>query len=222
MAMTARQTSVEYALNEFAWLGALQIALKLHQTSIEGLTQDLLQNPQQHGAIGPGVRVLSGHAKFAADTPPSGYRNKTAMIYLVSVLETFLRDVCKKCMSPPIDVEGAMFGALLGRISRSGKITGFEQAPEVECVNLVRLIRNVIVHCHGEVPPDFWVNPNRAHDSAENYIHAWPGDQGEFRRYYQPSNKVWLHIDKVVVRSVFCAMDFIRYMDRELQALGVP
>lgn len=220
--MSARQTAVEFALNELAWLGSLQLALKLHQVSIANLTENLLRNPQQYSALGAGVRALSSHAKFTAGTRPGGYRNKTAMIYLVSVLESFLEDVCQKCLSPPINVQGKMFGGKIGAIRRSERIAGFDQADEVKRVNLMRVIRNVIIHNHGEVPPDFWVNSQRQYDSASRYIGAWPGNQAEFQRQYQPGNAVWLHIDEVVMPSVFCGIDFVRYMDGEMHALDVP
>lgn len=220
--MGARQKAVEFALNELAWLGSLQLALKMHQPSIENLTQDLLQNPQTYASLGNGVYGLAQHAKFAANTPPGGYRNKTAMIYLVSVIETFVEDVCQKCLNPPISVQGKMFGGMLGEIHNSGIIAGFGQADEVKRINLIRVIRNVIIHNHGEVPVDFWVNSRRPHDSANSYIGAWPRNQNEFRNRYQPGNVVWLHIDKVVMFSVFCAMEFVQYMDGEMKALGVP
>jgi len=168
--MGDRQSTVEFALNELSWLGSLQLALKMHQPSIEDLTQDLLRNPMKYARLGSGVYGLAKHAKFAADTPPGGYRNKTAIIYLVSVLETFVEDVCQKCLSPPISVQDKMFGGMLGEIRRSGKIAGFDQADEVKCVNLIRVIRNVIIHNHGEVPAEFRVNNQRPHDLSLIHI----------------------------------------------------
>ena len=153
---------------------------------------------------------------------PGGYRNKTSIIYLVSVLETFVEDVCHKCLSPTINVQGKMFGGMLGEICRSRRIAGFDQADEVKRVNLIRVIRNVIIHNHGEVPQDFWANNQRPYDSANRYIGAWPRDQGEFHKWYQPGNAVWLHIDEIVIPSVFCGMEFVQYMDGEMRALGVP
>lgn len=220
--MSGREDAVQFACNELAWHGALQLALKLHQPSIEGLTDDLLRDPHKFAEIGPGVAHLANHARFKPNTDAGGYRNKTAMVYIVSVLETFLKEVCKECLSPPLAVGDAMFGELLACIGRSGRISQFDQADETKQVNLIRLIRNAIVHNRGKVPRDFWGNGAKPHDDATNYIQSWPLDyQAEFRKYYQPGNEVWLHIDKVVMPSVFCGIGFVQYMDRQMGLLAI-
>ena len=219
--MSERQEAVDFALNELAWLGALQLALKMHQSCLESLTQDLLQNPKKYLVLGPGVQALSAHAKPDPEPKPGGYRNKTAIIYLQSILESFLRDVCEKCMNPTIDAEDAMFGAILKKIACSQKIPGFDQQDEVKCVNLVRLIRNAIVHKPGVVPSDFWTNA-KPHKNATTYITAWPQDKTEFMFYYQPGKPIWLHIDKVVIPSIFSGIKFVQYMNKKLQTLGAP
>jgi len=218
--MSARQDAVQSILNELAWQGAFQISLKVHQGSIDALASDLLTDCARHApAVGPGVTVLASHAQLRPNTLPGHYRNKTAIIYLVCMLEVFLKKVCTECLSlhnPP-----RMFGKLLCWPEVEHLMPGFGASDEVKRIHLVRLIRNAIVHHDGKVPPDFWNNPRRPQDSANTVIGSWCQDQAEFRRYYQPGSNVWLHIDRVVLPAVFCGIEFAKYVDFRLRSLGI-
>lgn len=210
-----RQKAFEFASNELAWHGAHQFALKLLQPVIERITKHSLQYPKNYAAFGNFLEVLHQNARFEPASPPGAYRNKAAIVYVISIIESFLREVCTDILQ--LSGAPSRFGELLEWSDLKCALPGYGQTDELKQVHLVRLIRNAIVHNHGIVPKTFWRDP-KPYKNASTYIGAWAEDHKEFKKWYKPERPVWVHIDKVVLPSVFCAKRFVHHVNDRLTA----
>jgi len=202
--MESLETSAGFVQNELAWQIALQFSLKTYQHMIQERAASAMLWPDDYkeymGARRALLRAVSQGGPKPSDHP-GHYLNKAAVVYMMSLLDSFLQDVYRAIyLKEGCDM---MFGKLLKEIC--AKARGFYESHECRRVRLLASTRNRIVHSRGEVTQSFL-------DEARPLAASWPPMENSFDTDFVLGKQVCLDIQKTVLPGLQYAMDFVDAM----------
>jgi len=216
--MAALPKRAERAINNLAWQGAVQFAIKASDLAINALANDAMTRPEYYGQRGPGYRrYLKLFSKLGDKTGPRDlpghYRNKTAVVYTITVVEEYLKEVYKnrKWRKPG----GVGFGSYFHDV-RKNRLTNLPSGP-VDGVHFLIEVRNAIIHDFGVLKADRKKDLKKLRDRF-----TWPTDaefEQDFRRRSKHSRNSVLCLDiiKVVIPGIVRSIEYVQAVEAALK-----
>lgn len=148
--------------------------------------------------------------------PPGHYRNKTAVVYAISVLETYLKQVYtdrQRCSwSLP---QGRTFGAYFYDI-KDNKGLKWKDTEALDGVVFLLEVRNNIIHSFGKLSPTKKQELKNIRDKR-----LWPDNPGPnepaFDQDFRVGQNVCLDIIKVVIPGLKRSIEYVMEVERALR-----
>ena len=205
-------------INELAWQGAIQFAIKVCDMPINLTAADCMRRPRFWGKRGP---AYAPYLRFFAQCRISGvrrdelgsYRNKMAVVYTISVLEQYLKQVYKD-RSWPSPKGGRTFGKYFYDVKN--KMSGrWKDMCAIDGVAFLLEIRNAIIHSFGKTDTNRKRTLRKLRDR-----NSWPDcptqNEPQFDKDFRGKN-LCLDIIKVVIPGLKRSVEYVMEVERALK-----
>ena len=208
--MASLQETADKTSLQLAWFLLVYWYVHTKKTEIDQFTLGLRQGHVKPGGAERLLRVFrraiavideaEGEKGLPREDDPGHYLNKSAIVYMGSLVERFVRKVHQ--ITCP-NSKTWLFGTRLREIE--GVLSGFYDAIQTRRIRLLVALRNNIVHDFGKVS-------TKLRDEARKLADDWPEQVWADFDSDQPEDaKVNLDISKIGLPALEYCMDFVHF-----------